>query len=554
MHNKQANRHKGDQMPIISNKKIKNIEAILSALDGARLKTYVDKFSLFEENLDKHKRYVETLVKAMEVKVDESLKMYYETAKQLIENQGMFFDGSIKNLELKIENNLNSAINQAKDSAAAHRTALERSMSLLDEKTRELSKSTIDKVNEAVSSHDEEIESKTISYFEKLHQANQDFFSQTIKANDGFVKDFELALSNGKQSINQSVIKLENEISEKIHTIVNTEINGLIVDDIRKRGTDAILNDFNKSLRDLGDEDRDSIVLAIKAILNRGSKNPEDESERNPVIPLSEKDLRHKDYNKLKTCILSGVAPMIVGPAGSGKSLACDQIARELGLHFYVANRVQNSFELTGFVNAQGKYVTTQFYEAFTRGGLFLFDEVDASAPEALVTINNAIAQGYMAFPGHSHNIPMHKDFKLVAAGNTYGKGATSLYTGRNILDAATLDRFMIIDWGYDTNLENSVVNDKPLLNFCWALRKACVAANQDKNVIVSTRSIIALEKIISADNKKPTAFTLKELLTQKFFETVEKHDMDKIKSKFVNEPSNQYHQVCLQILSEFAS
>ena len=56
---------------------------------------------------------------------------------------------------------------------------------------------------------------------------------------------------------------------------------------------------------------------------------------------------------------------MIVGPAGSGKSLACEQIAKEMGLHFYVANRVQNSFELTGFVNAQGKYVTTQFYEAY---------------------------------------------------------------------------------------------------------------------------------------------------------------------------------------------
>lgn len=114
---------------------------------------------------------------------------------------------------------------------------------------------------------------------------------------------------------------------------------------------------------------------------------------------------------------------MLVGPAGTGKSTAIEQISRYLNLPFYTANRVQNAFELTGYNDASGKYIPTQFYEAYKNGGLFLFDEIDASAPEALVTINTAIAQGFMAFPGHTKHVLMHKNFKMVCAGNTFGTG-----------------------------------------------------------------------------------------------------------------------------------
>ena len=71
-----------------------------------------------------------------------------------------------------------------------------------------------------------------------------------------------------------------------------------------------------------------------------------------------------------------------------------------------------------------------------------------------------------MAFPGHSTAIDMHPDFKVVCAGNTFGSGSTLQYTGRNKLDAATLDRFMIIEWDYDKELEKNLIKDKNLLEF----------------------------------------------------------------------------------------
>ena len=210
----------------------------------------------------------------------------------------------------------------------------------------------------------------------------------------------------------------------------------------------------------------------------------------------------HETFVKLleKThTVLSGKDPRslwVEGAYGTGKSHAAEQLARDLGIRFYTANRVQNTFELTGFVNAAGKYVPTPFYRAFTEGGLFFFDEVDASSPEALVTINTATAQGYMAFPGRTGNVMAHPDFKVVCAGNTYGTGSTSEYTGRNKLDAATLDRFMVIDWGYDEGLEKQLVDNDRLLDICWKLRRVCEKLNL--KVIVSTRGIKSLSVRVS--------------------------------------------------------
>lgn len=341
--------------------------------------------------------------------------------------------------------------------------------------------------------------------------------------------------------------KFEIDISEMIANNVSLKINQILIDDISKKASDNILYSFNKALVELKQPEVDNIIDAIRAMLNKqlGIKIIE-KNERKPIKPISKTELFHKNHDKLKTCIEANskeapIIPMIVGPAGTGKSTAVEQISRELGLHFYMANRIQNTFELVGFVDASGNYVTTQFYEAFTKGGLFLFDEVDASSPEALVTINAAIAQGYMAFPGHPTAVDMHPDFKVVCAGNTFGTGSTLQYTGRNKLDAATLDRFMIIEWDYDTELEEKLIKDKDLLNFCWKLRSE--ASKIDQSVIISTRGILTLEKVFE-HNKKTKAFTNEEILKQKFFETTKKEHLKKI-SEGVSHTmdKNPYHQ-----------
>ena len=59
-----------------------------------------------------------------------------------------------------------------------------------------------------------------------------------------------------------------------------------------------------------------------------------------------------------------------------------------------------------------------------------------------------------MAFPDGM--LERHQDCVIIAAGNTVN-GATAEFTGRTKLDAASLDRFVMIDWPIDDKLEEAL-------------------------------------------------------------------------------------------------
>lgn len=157
----------------------------------------------------------------------------------------------------------------------------------------------------------------------------------------------------------------------------------------------------------------------------------------------------------LRACA-AGVAPMIFGPAGAGKTTLAHQVAESLGLPFHFTGAVQKKHELLGYMDATGRIVRTAFREAFEHGGLFLFDEVDASSPQALLCINAALSNGFCDFPDGRVNA--HRDFRFIASANTNGNGATREYCGRNQLDGATLDRFAIFQCDYQPDLTARIV------------------------------------------------------------------------------------------------
>lgn len=204
---------------------------------------------------------------------------------------------------------------------------------------------------------------------------------------------------------------------------------------------------------------------------------------------------QHTKFNTIKTCIEANIPVYLCGEAGTGKNYTLMEVASELGLDFYFTNSVQQEYKLTGFIDAGGTYHETEFYKAFTKGGLFFLDEIDASIPEVLVLLNAAIANKYFEFP--NGRVDANPNFRVVAAGNTVGSGADEMYTGRLTLDQATLDRFVIIDFDYDRNVELSLAKgNEYLVNFVRELRKS--AKQQGVRATFSYRcimSVVALEE-----------------------------------------------------------
>ena len=190
------------------------------------------------------------------------------------------------------------------------------------------------------------------------------------------------------------------------------------------------------------------------------------------VIPeISSKEARHEKYNEIRMCLECNIPVYLAGPAGSGKNYTVEQIAKDLGWDFYFSNSVQQEYKLTGFIDAGGKFHETEFYKACTNGNdcIFFLDEIDASIPEVLVLLNAAIANGYFEFPNGRVDFT-HVHF--VAAGNTVGSGADEMYTGRMVIDQATLDRFAIIEFGYSKSVEMFISKgNSDLVNFIHQMR-----------------------------------------------------------------------------------
>lgn len=197
----------------------------------------------------------------------------------------------------------------------------------------------------------------------------------------------------------------------------------------------------------------------------------------------------HEKFDTVLSFVFANEPVFLTGRAGTGKNFLCKQVAQALNLDFYFTNAVTQEYKLTGFTDANGHYQESQFYKAFKNGGLFMLDEMDASIPEVLVILNAAIANRYFDFPAPIGYVEAHPDFRVIAAGNTFGLGADFNYVGRNQLDAASLDRFALVEIDYDERIEKSCAGgDEDWLGFCRAFRDAAEKAGI--RTVVSYRAI----------------------------------------------------------------
>ena len=144
------------------------------------------------------------------------------------------------------------------------------------------------------------------------------------------------------------------------------------------------------------------------------------------------------------------VNTLMVGPSGCGKTHVSAQIADAMELSFASQSCSAGVSEsaFTGKLLPLGdhgrfEYVESDFVRIYENGGVFLFDEIDAADSNVLVFLNQSLANGSFHCAQRIGNtlVKKHKDFVAIAAANTFGTGADSLYTGRNSLDAATPDR-----------------------------------------------------------------------------------------------------------------
>ena len=287
--------------------------------------------------------------------------------------------------------------------------------------------------------------------------------------------------------------ELTHKLLEKLDELSKpSQLETQMIEAIISKGKDLATDDIKKDLVNTLETHIKNTYGALPTRIEvTGTPNPK------PVTGIF-----HNMYDRLLKMVYANVPTMLVGPAGSGKNHTLEQIAEALDLDFYFTNAITQEHKLTGFVDAYGKYHETEFYKAFTNGGMFFFDEMDASIPDALIIVNAAIANGYFDFP--HERIRAHKDFRIVAAANTFGHGADMIYVGRSQLDGATLDRFAVVEFTYDKAVEQTLAQDDDLYMLVKSLRKAITSLQL--RYTMSTRAIINSRKMVQSGLSKVDA------------------------------------------------
>jgi AAA domain (dynein-related subfamily) len=152
---------------------------------------------------------------------------------------------------------------------------------------------------------------------------------------------------------------------------------------------------------------------------------------------------------------------MAIGPAGTGKSHLARQLASYLELPYGETPMSPGASrgDLVG-KHTIGGWIPAKFCEIYSGGGVFNFEEMDASDPSMLIVLNNALAADSFFNPSDSKEYIRHDDFIAFSTANTFGLGANRDFTARERLDAATIDRWRMarIIVELDENVERSIL------------------------------------------------------------------------------------------------
>jgi hypothetical protein len=185
----------------------------------------------------------------------------------------------------------------------------------------------------------------------------------------------------------------------------------------------------------------------------------------------------HRLQPKLLALLCAGAQPLLIGPAGTGKSHAAKASAEALGRAFGSASLSAGVSEsaLMGWLLPVGEggrfgYVPSPFVRLYEAGNsVFLFDEMDAASPDMLVITNSATANGGFTVPQRYESswVARGDNAAIVGACNA-PNGADDMYSARSPIDAATLNRFYPLHWGHDATLERHIAG-LPVQQRYWA-------------------------------------------------------------------------------------
>ena len=334
----------------------------------------------------------------------------------------------------------------------------------------------------------EQLSNKTAGRIWEITECNRvDGGHVTIKDNKGNVKTCMFVFGKGgkntppqKTEQPQPTKEEETKASETIKTdeTMNTQVNNTGMEQVANILATFEQNGYNKGYKVATEEAAakiDNLTAQVEELKNRPTTSgtvinitidgKKTETKVNGIV--------NPKFARILKYLANGENVYMYGPAGTGKNVTAKQCAEALDMPIFYNNTIYTKYDLCGYMDANGQYVPTTFYNFMKAPkGLYFMDEYDNSQSSALVCFNDVLEDKKYTFP-NGETLYLDENHKIIAAGNTNGQGATEEYNDRYVIDESNRSRFMFVSVTYDSAVEKSIVgNSTDILDFVNDLRR----------------------------------------------------------------------------------
>lgn len=155
------------------------------------------------------------------------------------------------------------------------------------------------------------------------------------------------------------------------------------------------------------------------------------------------------------------------GPTQSGKSTVADLLAKVVGSEMLDGGKITEEHSITSYNDVNGRFDENALFYSLYYGKTVFYDEMDNGNPDNLVVLGTFASKLVNKIDHPERDVtvqfakrrfvPINVNARIIAAGNTTGKGRTREYVARSRFDESSQERLVPIYVGYSNEVENKI-------------------------------------------------------------------------------------------------
>ncbi len=173
------------------------------------------------------------------------------------------------------------------------------------------------------------------------------------------------------------------------------------------------------------------------------------------------------------------------GPTQSGKTTIVDLLTKVVGTELLDGGKITEEHSITSFNDVRGVFDENALFYGLYYGKTVFYDEIDNGNPDNLIVLGTYSSKLVNKIDHPDKDIlvqfakrrfvPINANARLVAAGNTTGRGRNRQYTSRSRMDESSQERLVPIYVGYSEGVEEKIFGqNSSWYNFFKFFRDEC--------------------------------------------------------------------------------